>query len=156
MGHVGSLFICSIRKALPLQSAADGHRNQRGGNCAEWLGQPHPPCTKSDPTWSAEGWRWCGEVGGENGRLPPDRVDGALMKRRSQCKSRRGCSGTEHARVRANSRPIVTPMSSCVRLCNQTPEPRCTICVSLLSPFPRDLYGTNFEQSCHQRVIFSF
>ena len=28
-----------------------------------WV-SPHPPCTKSDPTWG-------GEVGGENGRPPP-------------------------------------------------------------------------------------
>ena len=48
-----------------------------------WV-SPHPPCTKSDPTWGAEGWRWGGEVGGENGRPPPHRVGGALWRRRSQ------------------------------------------------------------------------
>ena len=49
----------------------------------EWLGQPHRPYTKSDPTWGAEGLRWGGEVGGEKGP-PLHRVDGALWRRRSQ------------------------------------------------------------------------
>ena len=81
MEHVGSFYICSICKALLLPSASDGARDLRGGSGDEWLGQPHPPCTKSDPTWGAEVW---GEVGGENGRPPPHRLDGALWRRRSQ------------------------------------------------------------------------
>ena len=44
-----------------------------------WV-SPHPPCIKSDPTWGAEGWRWGGEVGGENGRPPLHRVGGALVE----------------------------------------------------------------------------
>ena len=82
--HVGSFYICSIGKILLLTSASDGVRDLRGGSGDEWLGQPHPPCTKSDPTWGAGGWRWGGEVGGENGRPPPRRVDGALWRHQSQ------------------------------------------------------------------------
>ena len=67
-----------------LPSASDGVRDLRGGSGDEWLGQPHTPCTKSDPTWGAGGWRWGGEVGGENGRPLPRRVDGALWRRQSQ------------------------------------------------------------------------
>ena len=84
-------------------SASDGSRDPRGGSEDVWLGQPHPPCTKSDPTWGAEGWRWGQEVGGENGRPPHHRVDGALWRRRFQ-----GCRWTEHAHVGANSGPIVS------------------------------------------------
>ena len=36
-------------------------RRKREMSC--WV-SPYPPCTKSDPTWGAEGWRWGGEVGG--------------------------------------------------------------------------------------------
>ena len=57
------------------------------------MGQPHTPYTKSDPTWGAEGWRWGVEVGGENGRPPPHRVDGALWRRRTQCSHGRAADG---------------------------------------------------------------
>ena len=82
MEHAGSSYICSRCKVLLLL---------RGGNGDEWLVQPHPPCTKSDPTWGTEVWRWSGEVGGENGRLPTHRVDGALLRRRS-VQTTTGCS----------------------------------------------------------------
>ena len=93
MEHVGSFYICSICKILLLPSASDGVRDLRGGSGDEWLGQPHPPCTKSDPTWSAEEWRWGGEVGGEKGRPPPHRVGGALWRRRSQGSHGRATDG---------------------------------------------------------------
>ena len=54
--HVGSFYICSICKILLLPSASDGARDLRGGSGDERLGQPHPPCTKSDPTWCTRRW----------------------------------------------------------------------------------------------------
>ena len=58
-----------------------------------WVSPTHPPCTKSDPSWGAEGWTWGGEVGGENGRPPPHRVGGASWRRRSQGSQGRATDG---------------------------------------------------------------
>ena len=48
---------------------------------------------------------------------------------------------------------FVSPVISRFSLCNLTLEHRCTICASLLFPFPRDLIGAILEPSCHLLVL---
>ena len=42
--------------APPPPKRVRGIKRLARGNGDEWLVHPYPPCTKSDPTWGAEGW----------------------------------------------------------------------------------------------------
>ena len=144
MEHAGSSYICSTCKVLFFL---------RGGNGREWLVQPHPPCTKSDPTWGAEGWRWGGEMGWGGGRPPLHRVDGALLRRRSQCTPRRATADSlallpPQAQHGAKFEVIALPESWARLLLQQdTGAPRHDLCFTAV-PFPaRD--PAKLEQSCH-------
>ena len=44
------------------------------------------------PAWGAEVWRLGGEVGGENGRPPSHRVDGASVEATMSVQTTTGCS----------------------------------------------------------------
>ena len=97
MEHVGSFYICSICKVLLLPSASDGARDLRGGSGDEWLGQPHPHCIKSDPTWGAEALRW----GGENGRPLPPQSGWCFVEALISTQSRKRYRWKDHADVGA-------------------------------------------------------
>ena len=151
MGHVGSSFICSTCKVLHLQSASDVPRDPRGENGDEWLVQPHP-ASSPIPLGALRGWMLGGEVGG----APASPPCGWCFVEASSVQVTKGCS--RHVSSAARSRrswisvptaslspasqngtleirpslerivDLVSLVSSCVSLCNQTLERRCTIC----------------------------
>ena len=92
MEHAGSFTSVPYAKCCSSKARqTDKETREEETEMSGWFSST-PPCTKSDPTWGTEEWRWGGEVGGENGRPHPHRADGALLSRRPQCRPRRAAA----------------------------------------------------------------